>query len=426
MRRVLAVALTLAAAGAGLLALGAGDDTGDRLRVDAIFDNASFLIAGQDVRIAGATVGSVTGVSVTPDNRARIGLEIDPRYGPFRSDADCYIAPQSLIGERFIQCTPGTPRGRELVGRDGRPPTIPVTNTHSPVDFDIILDTFRLPVRQRLAIVLDELGSGLAGNGERLNGAIRRAHPALQATNRVLRIVDRDREVLGRLIERSDTVVAELARRRARVGSFIDEAGAVATVAAERRGAVTEGVGRLPETLRETRTALDALRVLADRARPLLGDLSAAATPATRLVRAIPPLALAARPTLARLGRTARVGRTTLREGAPVVRRLERFARLAVPAGSLVGALTVNLRETGAVEGLQSFLYNTALALARFDGDGHILPAYVVGPPECANYSAITIPSCDAHFVPGPETAAPGSPLSSAATRRSLDYLLGR
>ena len=68
-----------------------------RYRVVAIFDNAAFLIPGQDVRIAGANVGTVTDVSVTPDQKARIEMAVDRRFAPFRSDADCFIAPQSLI-----------------------------------------------------------------------------------------------------------------------------------------------------------------------------------------------------------------------------------------------------------------------------------------------------------------------------------------
>jgi virulence factor Mce-like protein len=416
-RRVAALAGVLLAAAAALALMGAGDGDSGRYRVDAIFDNASFLIGGQDVRIAGANVGSVADVTVTADNKARIAMEIDARYGPFRSDADCFIAPQSLIGERFVQCTPGSPRGRELVARDGHPPTVPVANTHSPVDADIVLETYRLPVRQRLTIVLNELGAGLAGNGERLNDAIRRANPALQATNEVLRVVDRDRAVLGRLIDRSDVVVGELAKRRGRVASFVDEAATVATTAAQRRGALAEGIERLPATLRETRSSLAALTGLADRSRPLLGDLRAAAAPTAHLVRSVPPLASAARPTLARLAGMARVGRSTLKEGAPVVRDLEAFAALAVPAGQLVADLTLNLEATGTTEGVPTFLRNVARTLARYDQYSHILPAYSVGPAECLPYASTPVPSCDARFE--------GELDKTSSAARALDYLLG-
>lgn len=417
MRRIAALALTLAACAAVAVALTAAGGGGDRYRVDAIFGNASFLIPGQDVRVAGTTVGSVVDVRVTPDNKARIAMEVDPEFGPFRSDADCFIAPQSLIGERFIQCAPGTPRGAPLRTDGEHPPTVPLANTHSPVDPDLVVNAFRLPTRERLTLIVNELGTGLTGNAEALNAAIRRAAPALEQTRRVLRVVNADRRVLGRLIERSDEVVGELARRRGRVAAFIAEAERVASIAGRRSPAVAEGIRRLPGTLLETRSSLDALTALADRSRPLLSDLRAAAAPLDALVGEVGPFSRAARPALRRLARMARPGRSTLREGAPIVRDLRRFARLSVPAGSLLARLSESLRDNGVPEGLQTFVANTALALARFDRFSHILPAYAIGAGECQNYAQATNPACDGHLVKGPAT-------TTRAGGRLLSYLL--
>jgi virulence factor Mce-like protein len=409
-RAVLALLLTGLAAGCG-----AGGTSGG-YKVDAIFDNASFLIPGQDVRIAGANVGSVTDVEVTPDNHARISMEVDDSFAPFRSDADCFIAPQSLIGERFIQCAPGTPRGQELRSEDGHPPTVPITNTHAPVDPDLVVSTFELPVRERLSIILNELGTGLAGNGAALSATIRRANPAIQATQDVLRIVNKDRAVLGRLIDQSDTVIAQLARRRERVAAFIDQAAAVSSTAAARQGAISEGIGRLPETLDQTRTSLLALKGLAERSQPLLGELRAAAPGLERLTGDVAPFAKAARPALRKLAAMSRTGTATLRDSKNLVKQLRTFAGLSVPVGKLVATLNESLRDRGAVEGLQFFVYNIALSISRFDSHSHILPAYLVAPPGCAVYSSTTNPSCDAHLNKGPETA----------TTRQLDYLLGK
>ena len=405
MRRV-AATLAVLLAGAAAVAAGCGSaGTGrDDVRIDALFDNASFVVPGQDVRIAGVNAGTVKDVRVTPDHRARIEMEVDKRFAPFRSDADCFIAPQSLIGERFVQCAPGTPRGDQLRSEDGAPPTVPLDNTHSPVDPDVVLSTFDLPMRERLQIILSELGTGLAGNGRALSDAIRRSNPAIQSAQDVLRIVDEDRDVLGRLIDRSDEVIGQLAQRRERVASFIEEADRVSTTAAERRGAVSEGIRRLPETLDETRTSLDTLRTLADRSRPLLGDLRAATPSLTRLVGDIPPLAEAARPSLKRLGAMAKTGTSALGEGAPVVKDLRTFASLAVPTGRLVAQLNESMRERGAVEGLQFFFYNIALSISRYDEISHILPAYLVAPPDCAVYATTTDPACSAHFNKGDAT----------------------
>jgi virulence factor Mce-like protein len=398
----------IAALACTIIGCGAGGSNGG-YRVDAIFDNASFLIPGQDVRIAGANVGSVTDVTVTPDHRARISMQIDDRFAPFRSDADCFIAPQSLIGERFIQCAPGTPRGRELKGADGHAPTVPIANTHSPVDPDLVVATFRLPVRQRLAIILNELGAGVAGNGRNLNAVIRRANPAIQATQDVLRIVARDRKILGDLVDRSDVVIGELAKRRARVADFIDQAAQVSQTAAAHDGAISEGIRRLPETLDETRSSLRALTTLSTRSRPLLGDLRAATPSLTRLVRDTPPLADAARPALEHLASMSRTGTATLKDGAQVVKQLRAFAKLGIPAGQLVAELNESLQSRGVVEGLQSFVYNIALSISRYDGSSHILPSYLVAPGQCAAYSPVTVPGCDAHFVKGAATSTRAS-----------------
>lgn len=173
MRRLLVALVALAVGSAAFLALGAGGTSGDA-RVDAIFDNASFLIPGQDVKIAGARVGKVSDVTLTSDNRARIEMEIDPSFTPFHADADCTIQPQSLIGEKFIDCSPGTVRTPALTARDGHPPTVPLANTHSPVDLDLVLSTFRRPENERVQILVNELGAGVAARGEDIVSAVLR------------------------------------------------------------------------------------------------------------------------------------------------------------------------------------------------------------------------------------------------------------
>jgi ABC-type transporter Mla subunit MlaD len=201
-------ALGAIAVGLALSAAGGGASSGGSYRVDAIFDNASFLIPGQDVKIAGAKVGSVVDVKLTPQHKARIQMSVGKQFAPFRSDADCTIQPQSLIGEKFIQCTPGTPDGAPLRSVDGQAPTVPLSDTHSPVDIDLVNATFRQPTSQRLGLLLSELGAGFAARGDDLNAAILRANPALQETRRVMGILSDDRAQLRDLIGASDVVQA--------------------------------------------------------------------------------------------------------------------------------------------------------------------------------------------------------------------------
>ena len=99
MRRI---AATIGAIGAlGLAAFGLGvNGSGGGYEIRGMFDNAGFLVPGEDVRVAGATVGSVESVGVTlpgepvhrdgsPDpGKAVVVMRIsDPGFQDFRRDA---------------------------------------------------------------------------------------------------------------------------------------------------------------------------------------------------------------------------------------------------------------------------------------------------------------------------------------------------
>jgi virulence factor Mce-like protein len=395
-KRIAAVGSVLVAAALWALLSGTGG-TPDSYRVDAIFDNATNLIPGQDVKIAGAKVGSVVNVKLTPQRKARVQMEIEGRFAPFRSDADCTIQPQSLIGEKFIQCTPGSTRGRALRASGGQAATVSVTDTHSPVDIDLVFAALRLPYRERLQVLVSELGMGLAGRGGDLNTLIRRANPAIQQSERVLRLVDADRARLKALIGESDHIIGELARRKGRVADFLDRASRVTAATAAHRGALGEGIRRLPGLLGAARPALNRLRTLAQTATPVLATLRAAAPPVTRLIGDLPPLARTARPALGRLGTMADTGLQAIRTGRPVVAQLRAFAAAARPTGALVAELFTSMRQRGVVEGFQRFDYFATVATSRFDRFSHILPAHLIA-GDCQQYATTTVPGCDAHF----------------------------
>src|SRR5262249_2215894 len=82
MRRIVLIVTGLIAIGLliALPAIGSNGDSGTYL-VRGIFDNGSFVVSGEQVRIAGATVGTVQSVDVTgPDETA--SLEGGPHAVP--------------------------------------------------------------------------------------------------------------------------------------------------------------------------------------------------------------------------------------------------------------------------------------------------------------------------------------------------------
>ena len=282
--------------------------------------------------------------------------------------------------------------------KDGEAPTVPVNRNEVPVDLDLLFASLRMPYRQRLSLIVNELGTGLAGRPEELNDAIRLANPALARTRKVLGIVDDDRAELGRLIDASDEVIAELARRRGQVQSFLDRAGEVSDEVASRRGDLALAIDRLPPMLDELQPTAASLASLSREARPVLGDLRAA-TPGIRALTAdFGPLNDAARPALVRLADMSKTGRSAVRAATPVAELLQPVTQKLPPVVADTAELVESMRTNGVVEGLQGFVYFAALATSRFDRYSHILPSYQVG-GTCNQPATKPVAGCDAHFA---------------------------
>jgi phospholipid/cholesterol/gamma-HCH transport system substrate-binding protein len=417
--------LTVAIAAAGVAGMAvAGDDDADRYRVQAIFGNVLGLTEDQEVRIAGARAGTVAEIHLTSGHRARVVMEVDRAFAPFRANASCHLRPQSLIGEKFVDCQPGTPSRPELPRR-GDLPTIDVGSTASSVELDLIFNVFRRPYRDRLALILNELGAGLGGRARDVNVAVRRAHPALQQFDELLRTLSAERRTLGRMVRDTDAALLEVAERDDEVARFVEHAAEIGGEMAGEAAHIDRALRDLPAMLDELEPSAEALAAFARDGRPLLAGLRRAAPAVDRLLADLPPFADAARPAIADLARAAATGRRAMPPAASLVRRLRPLAEALAPFADLAARVAISLRDTGTLERAQAFLYFGTAAAARFDRISHILPAYQVA-SDCAEFSRRPLRGCEAHFGPSPTgsrrprpagPARPGRPSRRPAPR---------
>jgi len=413
MTRVLAIgAVVICAVVLAVLAVGASGDDGGTYRVRAIFMNASFLTEAVDVKVAGVKVGQVEDISVTPENRAAVVLRIDDEaFHNFRDDAECAIRPQSLIGDKFVECTltQERPAGQPLPppakvipdGEDGEGQRlVPVEHTSKPVDPDLVVDTFRLPFRQRLSIILNELGTGLAGQGDALRQAIRNADPALKETDRVVQILAGQNRVLADLARDSDRVLAPLARERSSVAGFITNAKVAAEATAERRAALEETIRLLPPFLRELKPTMDRLGGLADEMTPVLSDVGSVAPDVNRFVNRLEPFSRNSLPAFRSLGAAADLGRPALKGAEPFFETLDDFTITGKVLGTDLRKLAVSLRDTGGIERLVDLFFYLSGSTNGFDQFGHYFRVGLV--PEkalpCLVYAIKLNPNCNANF----------------------------
>src|SRR4051812_32820025 len=339
MRRVAAIALLVVAVPAILaFALGAGDPVSGGYRVRALFDNASFVVPGEDVKVAGVKVGKVDSLAVE-NKKAAVTLDItEPGFAPFHADAHCSIRPQSLIGERYVECTPGTDKTAELaVVPSGEPGAgthrVELDHTSSSVDIDLINNIMRLPYRQRFAIIINEFGTALAGRSNELNEAIHRANPALRETDKVLAILAKQNRTLANLAADSDAVITPLAEKRKQISHFIVAANQTGQATAERSADIERSFERLPTFLNELNPTLVDLKDVSDEMTPVLADLHTAAPDLNRFIGELGPFSRVATPAVVSLGAAAEIGRPALIHSLPLTRELANFAKDALPVG---------------------------------------------------------------------------------------------
>jgi ABC-type transporter Mla subunit MlaD len=407
--------MVLGVCAAAFLLAGASEQNSEGRTYKLVFDNAFGLVKGGDFRVGGVNAGQTTGFDVEKKKgeapKAIVTVNVTkPGFGDFRKDASCEIRPQSLIGEYYVDCQPG--ESDERLGDGGK---VPVEQTSSTIPTDIVNNIMRRPYRERFRLIVTELGTGLAGRPDDLQEVLRRAHPGLRETSKVLRILGDQNEVIKNFITDSDTVVTELEKNKRDVVRWVKEAGDAAEISATRRNELRANFRRFPEFLDELRPTMARLGELADEQTPLLADLQRAAPDLDTFFTRIVPFSEASRPAVRSLGEAGQAGTRAFREGRQEIAELRRLASgapaLAKPLRQFLQTADDRKRaiendprakETAppapdptaipdqggftAFEGIWNYFFWQTLSINMLDDTAHILRAGLTVTPDCARW----------------------------------------
>jgi phospholipid/cholesterol/gamma-HCH transport system substrate-binding protein len=403
MAALVAVVLTTAS-GCGAPTL-AGGSSGDYI-VRAIFDDAANIIPGENVKIEGVKVGVVGSVRPTPLQKAAVELKIETAgFQDFRADASCTIEPEALIGEKFVNCVPTQPRaagtplppplrkipsGREGAGQY----LLPVQNTSSPVDVDLLGDLNRLPERQRFTIIINELGAGLAGRGSDLKAVVRRANPALRELDKVLRILARQNKLLAKLADDSAQALAPIPAVKNKISNFIAASDTVSRASANQRGAIARNLAGLPPFLEQLGPAVERFGRLAEQTTPTFTDLKAAAPGINQIFTQLAPFAHSSTAFFQSFGKTAKVSGPALVSLQPLLARAKTLGKAAKPFSGSLSELLTSLRDTGGLERLMDFIFLGAGSTNGYDALGHFLRTEGVVAATCLTYAIAPAAGC--------------------------------
>ena len=179
-------------------------------RLNAEFKEAVQLAQESDVRISGVSVGKVIAVSL--DRRTGLTkavLQIDHQYAPRPADTRAILRQKSLLGETYIELSPGSANAPTLP--DGG--TLPPAQIAPTVQLDQILSTFDPATRKAFQVWMQQGGVALTNRGEDFNAAFAALFPFATNVDSVLSVLGLKIAVTPELEDASARVTSAEPRR---------------------------------------------------------------------------------------------------------------------------------------------------------------------------------------------------------------------
>src|SRR4051794_6200828 len=295
-------------------------------RITADFPEAITLSKEADVRIGGVTVGKVKNLGLAPEsechsnptvcNATRATIEIEPQYAPISSDARAILRSKTLLGETYIELTPGSQvqPGEtsgdvsaqssaidvgQLSGGDAPHPIpegghLAQTQVQNQTQIDEIFQGFDKPTRDAFQSWMQNGALAINGRGLDLNDAFGNLGPFASDASDVLGTLRSQEQSLRTLVHDTGDVFGALtAHDQALAGAIVGANRTFGALASQSR-ALSDTFKIFPTFENESRLTLNRLKGFAEDARPVFHDLRPVArnlSPTLRDVRHLAPKA---------------------------------------------------------------------------------------------------------------------------------------
>ena len=262
-------------------------------RVTVPFQEGTQLALESDVRISGVSVGKVKKIDL-PDtgNYAEAELEIEPQFAPIPSNTRTILRQKTLLGETYVELTPGDPADG-MLPEDGALPTSQVSKA---VQLDEIFRTFDAPTRAAFRTWMQDASLALRGRGVDLNAAIGNLGPFADSADDLMKILDSQDVAVKGLIRDGGETFDALSERPDQLRGLIQNTESVFGTLADRDQQLIQTFQVLPTFLDESKATLerldtfsrdtnDLITQLRPSARALSGTLQSTADASPDLIR---------------------------------------------------------------------------------------------------------------------------------------------
>ncbi len=274
--------------------------SGSSYRVRAVFQDASQIVSGDQVEVAGNAVGSVSNIQLTPNGQAALTLSINnSAFEPLHQGTHATIRLASLSGiaNRYVQLDLG-PGTAPRIPNGG---VIPTQDTTSTVDLDELFNTLNGPTRKGLQNVLQGSASQYAGRGQQAQLAWEYLNPALATSSLLFEELNRDTSKFTRFVTTSSNLVSDLAARQSDLSGVVSHLSTTFSALASQQVALGQSVQRLPPFMRLANTTFVNLRYALADLTPLINATRPVAPKLQALLQQLRPLAVDAVPTVRNL-----------------------------------------------------------------------------------------------------------------------------
>src|SRR5579859_3235234 len=239
-------------------------------RIRVAFPNAQELATQADVRIAGVSVGHVVSKSLDPHgNRTIATIEINNQFAPIRRDAHAILREKTILGETYIQITPGSPNAPAVP--DGG--LLSRGNVQPAVQLDQIFNAFDPTTRRSFQVWQDELAQAGVGNDQNLSFVLGNLPTFAANAADILQVLDIEHAALTNLVQNGGTVFAALSSNQAALRNLITSGESVFSTTAAQSKAIEDIFHVFPTFLTESRLTLAQAKTFALNTDPLFKEL---------------------------------------------------------------------------------------------------------------------------------------------------------
>ena len=244
--------------------------TGGGYEVTAQFENASQLVQGNLVDVAGVPAGSISSISLSQNGQALVKMDIsDPAYTPLPQGTHATIRSQSLSGiaNRYVDLDLPTQQTSQTIPSGG---TISQTDTTSEVDLDQLFNTLNQPTVAHLQEVIRGFARAYDGVGPQANRGFYYLNPFLSTSRRVFSELNSQQANLQGLVVNAAGLTSTLDQKAPEISSLVSNLnGMLGTIGGQQRS-LASAVGQLPDFMRQFNTTAVNLRAALDDVQPLV------------------------------------------------------------------------------------------------------------------------------------------------------------